>query len=43
MGGVAQNSWSWPVMPIGLVVAMPVVFGIFLGLIVWAGMKEEEE
>jgi hypothetical protein len=30
-------------MPIGLVVAMPVVFGIFLGLIVWAGMKEEEE
>jgi len=30
-------------MPIGLVVAMPVVFGIVFGLIVWAGMKEKEE
>lgn len=30
-------------MPIGLVVAMPVVFGIIFGLIVWAGMKEREE
>lgn len=29
-------------MPIGLVVAMPLVFGIVLGLIVWAGMKERE-
>ena len=30
-------------MPIGLVVAMPMVFGMVFGLIVWAGMKEEEE
>ena len=30
-------------MPIGLVVAMPLVFGIVFGLIVWAGMKEREE
>ena len=30
-------------MPIGLVVAMPVVFGMVFGLIVWAGMKEKEE
>ena len=30
-------------MPIGFVVAMPLVFGIVLGLIVWAGIKEEEE
>jgi hypothetical protein len=30
-------------MPIGLVVAMPVIFGIVFGLIVWAGMKEKEE
>jgi hypothetical protein len=30
-------------MPIGLVVAMPIVFGIVLGLIVWAGTKEREE
>ena len=30
-------------MPIALVVAMPIVFGIVLGLIVWAGIKEEEE
>ena len=30
-------------MPIGFVVAMPVIFGIVLGLIVWAGIKEREE
>ena len=30
-------------MPIGLVAAMPVVFGIVFGLIVWAGTKEKEE
>jgi len=30
-------------MPIGLVVAMPLVFGIVFGLIVWAGMQEREE
>jgi hypothetical protein len=30
-------------MPIGFVVAMPLVFGIVLALIVWAGVKEKEE
>jgi hypothetical protein len=30
-------------MPIGLVVAMPIMFGIVLGLIVWAGIQEKEE
>jgi hypothetical protein len=43
MGGMAQNSWVGAVMPIGFVVAMPLVFGIVLGLIVWAGIKEKEE
>jgi len=43
MGGMAQNSWGRPVMPIGFVVAMPLVFGIVFGLIVWAGIKEREE
>jgi len=30
-------------MPIAFVVAMPLVFGIVLALIVWAGIKEREE
>ena len=30
-------------MPIGFVVAMPLIFGMVFGLIVWAGTKEKEE